>query len=95
MIFPTEFSDVMMQPMVERSANTPYAKMAQDLANAVEKNLADGSPPSVIADVISKAIKAKRPKTRYAAGKLARTALTMRSVLTDRMFDYAVVNMTS
>ena len=91
----TEFGDVMIQPMLDRSANGPYAKMAQDLANGVGKNFANGSPPEVIADVISKAIKAKRPKTRYAAGKLARTVLTMRSVLSDRMFDRAILNLTS
>jgi short-subunit dehydrogenase len=91
----TEFGDVMMQPLLERSENGPYAELAHNLATGTERNYADGSPPSVIAEVISKAVKANKPKTRYAAGRLARTILTMRKILPDRMFDRMVLNLAS
>ena len=41
----------------------------------------------MIADVIVKAVKARRPKTRYVAGKYARQLLTLRKLVSDRMFD--------
>ena len=46
-----------------------------------------GSSPQVIADVVSKAIKTKRPKTRYAAGQMAKPLMFMRKWFGDRMFD--------
>lgn len=46
-----------------------------------------GSSPSVITDVIVKAARARRPKTRYAAGFMARPALFLRRILPDRAFD--------
>jgi hypothetical protein len=47
----------------------------------------DGSPVGVIADVIVKSVQAKKPKTRYVAGKYARQLLTLRKLVSDRMFD--------
>jgi hypothetical protein len=46
----------------------------------------------VISKVISKAIRAKRPKTRYVAGKLAKPLLFVRKYLGDRIFDMAVMS---
>jgi NAD(P)-dependent dehydrogenase (short-subunit alcohol dehydrogenase family) len=46
------------------------------------------SPPSrIISDLIAKALKAKRPATRYHGGRLAGTLLLLRRVLPDRMVD--------
>jgi hypothetical protein len=43
--------------------------------------------PAVVARTIVQAVQAKRPKTRYVTGGLARTMLFMRRVLSDRAFD--------
>lgn len=43
--------------------------------------------PSVISDLILKALKARHPKTRYHAGLLATPLLCLRKLLSDRMFD--------
>lgn len=45
------------------------------------------SEPTVIAHTIVKAINATSPKTRYAAGKMARQSLLARKLLSDRAFD--------
>jgi short-subunit dehydrogenase len=86
----TEFGDVMLEPMLARSGEGPYSKIAQSMANATrssyEKKVAS-SPPSVIAKVISRAIEAKRPRTRYVAGKMAKPLMFMRKHLSDRAFD--------
>ena len=89
------FGDVMTGPMLEMSGDGPYGPMARSVSEGQKKfyNGSADSRPQVIADVIEKAIAAKRPKTRYAAGKMARTTLAMRRWLSDRMFDRAVAQM--
>ncbi len=44
-------------------------------------------PPGVITDLIVRALKAKRPRTRYHAGLMATPMLFLRRHLSDRMFD--------
>ncbi|MCB9081995.1 MAG: oxidoreductase [Lewinellaceae bacterium] len=88
----SEFGDVMLQPMMARSGNSPY----QHLARAVDRSVrntyekGDSSPAAVIARVISQAVKARRPKTRYAAGKYAKPLLFVRRYFSDRFFDWVV-----
>ncbi len=85
----TEFIDVMNQPMLDRSADGPYEAMAKALdkagKEAYEKK-GRHSGPEVIANTISKAIAASRPKTRYASGAMAGLLLFLRKWLSDRGF---------
>jgi short-subunit dehydrogenase len=86
----TEFGDVMLEPMLSRSGEGPYSHIAQSMANATRSSYEKkgaSSPPSVIANVISKAIEAKRPRTRYVAGKMAKPLMFIRKHLSDRAFD--------
>lgn len=93
-IINTEFGNVMTGPMMERSGNTAYA----NLANAVESSVQDsyekgnGSSPTVISDTVAKAVRAKKPKTRYAVGSMAKPLLFLRWLLSDRLFDKAVMS---
>ena len=91
----TEFGDVMIKPMLERSGNTAYSKLANQVADATENayEADNGSEPEVIADLIVKAIEAKKPKTRYVAGKLAKPSLFLRKWTSDRAFDWIVGRM--
>ena len=91
----TEFCDVMTDPMLARSKDGPYEAIAQGVArgNKTYYNDAPSNSPQVIADVILKAIKSKNPKTRYAAGKMAKTTLFMRRLLSDKAFDKALSQM--
>jgi short-subunit dehydrogenase len=90
----TEFGEVMSQPMLERSKGGPYERMSESMVGAAKAayERGDSSPPSVIANVISKAIGAKRPKTRYAAGKYAKPLICLRRWLSDRAFDRIVMS---
>lgn len=90
----TEFGDVMYQPMIDRSGKGPYKKLVQALAKATKESYDNNaaSPPSVIAKEISKAINANRPKTRYAAGKMAKPLLFIRRYFSDRIFDKAIMS---
>jgi len=91
----TEFGNVMLQPMIDRAKGTayeeqvlPFAKTSQE---AYEKP-GETSPPSRIAQEISKAIRAKTPKTRYAAGKMAKMLLRTRTFVSDRIFDRLILS---
>jgi NAD(P)-dependent dehydrogenase (short-subunit alcohol dehydrogenase family) len=86
-VIDTEFGAVLAGPMLERSGESAY----RDLAQAVAKSSMTGSPPREIAEVIAKAIKAKRPKTRYVAGKYARQLMLTRGLVSDRVFDRVVM----
>lgn len=91
----TEFVDVMDAPLLERSKGGPYEKMA-NMAVKSHKDIYDDSPsakPEVIAKIIAKAISASNPKTRYAAGKMAKMTLFMRRWLSDKMFDKIILSL--
>ena len=89
----TEFGDVVEGPLRERSGNGAYADLTNKLIKSMHSNYEEGagSPPSVIAKVITKAVKARRPKTRYAAGKMAKQILAARKILSDRAFDKLIM----
>jgi short-subunit dehydrogenase len=82
----TEFMDVMRGPLLERSGNGPYANLANALLNSEKELNAKMPDGNVIAQVISKAIAAVKPKTRYAKGYMARPLLFLRRWLSDRGF---------
>lgn len=90
----TEFGDVMMDPMIERSGNGPYEKMAKSVRASTDEmySKGQGTPPEAIAKVISKAIKAKKPKTRYVKGKFAKPMMFIRKWFGDRVFDKIVLS---
>ena len=93
-IITTEFGDVMVQPMVDRSAGGPYEKMAQAVARATRDSYENGgsSPASVITKLVSKAVNSPKPQTRYVAGKFAKPMLFLRRWLSDRMFDKVIMS---
>lgn len=90
----TGFSDVLAGPMGQHSADGPYREMVLAVANAAGGgNGLRYSPPAVIAETISRALKARQPRTRYAAGSMAKPLILARRLLSDRLFDWAVSRM--
>ena len=61
-----------------------YGEPVADSENSV---LSNQSEPIVIAKVINKAINARNPKTRYAAGAYSKMGIFLRRIMTDKMFD--------
>lgn len=93
-IIGTNFSNVLEDNLPEEIRTGPY----KDLVTALEESFAESykepdafSPPEVIADVVLKAIQAKKPKTRYPAGKIAKQVLFLRKWSSDRMFDRGIM----
>ena len=91
----TEWSDVMLDPMLKRSGQGPYRAMANGMAKAMRNSYGKAgaaSPPSVVADAILQAVRARRPKTRYVMGKMAKPLLFIRKYFSDRFFDMAIMS---
>jgi short-subunit dehydrogenase len=88
----TEFDDVMLEPMIERSGKGPYAELTKKVVKGVKTTYQSGkaSHPSVIANCISKAINSNRPKTRYRAGFMAKPAVFIRTFFGDRAWDWMI-----
>jgi NAD(P)-dependent dehydrogenase (short-subunit alcohol dehydrogenase family) len=95
-IIDTGFYDVVSGTIPAESQNGPYKEMVQALAGASNgESRMSSSPPSVIANTISRAIRASRPRTRYVAGALARPLILMRRWLGDRNYDRVLSMMMS
>ncbi len=81
----TEFEGVMTEPMKKISGEGPYKVFVDSLIR--EAGAFKFSKPEVISTEISKAVKAKKPKTRYVAGAMAKPLLFIRKWFSDRFFD--------
>lgn len=87
----TEFGDNLSKSLMKRSGNTAYASLAEKIKRMSESFDKDhSSSPDVVANVISKAIKAQKPNTRYHVGYMSSTGLFIRKWLSDRMFDKVI-----
>jgi short-subunit dehydrogenase len=93
-IIRTEFGDVLVGPMLDRSGGGAYADLARKLGDATRASYESGgsSPASLIATVIARSIRTRRPRTRYAAGKYAKPLIAVRKWLGDRVFDRVVTS---
>lgn len=85
----TEWSGIARASLLHHSGRTAYAGQAAAHARMLAGSDASplASPPEVVAATIGKALRARRPRTRYATGGGARTILALRRVLGDRGFD--------
>ena len=91
----TEWGNVMLDPMLKRSGHGPYQVLAQAMAKAMRSSYGkagSASPPSVVADAILQAVRARRPKTSYVMGKLAKPLRFVRTYFGDRVFDMAIMS---
>ena len=92
----TNASNAFTKPMLEQSGRGAYGDIAHALAKT-SRNTYDApnirSSPAIVAETISKAIKAKRPATRYMVGKLAAPMILMRTRLGDRVYDWLLSRM--
>ncbi|MFL5907163.1 MAG: SDR family NAD(P)-dependent oxidoreductase, partial [Solirubrobacterales bacterium] len=88
----TEFGETAAGSLDEVQEHGPYSKFNADVAtvtaNAYTGSMARfGAGPEAVADKIAKALKARRPGTRYTVTPSASVMLGMRRLMTDRMWD--------
>jgi NAD(P)-dependent dehydrogenase (short-subunit alcohol dehydrogenase family) len=85
----TEWPGIAAEKVRAVSGTGPYAPQGNALADTIasESTRRRSSPPELIAKTIGKAVTARRPKTRYAAGYGAKPMIFLHDVLPDRAFD--------
>ncbi|MBB1525467.1 oxidoreductase [Pectobacterium carotovorum subsp. carotovorum] len=85
----TEWADIAAAKLLDVSGHGAYAKQAEAMADSMvgESSRKRQSSPQVIADTITQAVSARRPKTRYAVGFGAKPMICLRRLLSDRLFD--------
>lgn len=90
----TAFGDVVADNLLKRSGSGAYAKLKQVVVKTTKEayGRGRGTSPSVIARVVSKAVKAKRPNPRYVAGKYASPMINIRKWFGDRVFDRVIMS---
>ncbi len=93
-IISTEFGDEMIETLLKISGEGPYARLVKAFARESRKSYQEGggSPPELIARVISKAVRARRPRIRYATGKYARLMIFLRKWMGARVFDKIILS---
>ncbi|KAI2499510.1 NAD(P)H-binding protein [Fragilaria crotonensis] len=79
----TDFYGSMAPALIEQSTGTAYETMAKGYV----KLLSNGSHPSVVSDMISNAVLAKRPKTRYVGGANTQPIMFFRRFVGDYVTD--------
>ena len=74
------------------ASGSAYADQIRAVAGTMrsESNQRRYSPPEVIARAIGRIVTARRPRTRYAVGFMARPLIAARRILTDRAFDQLI-----
>lgn len=91
----TEWNTIARENLVKVSGNTDYKNLAMKHVKMMERTDGSsiGSHPIKIAKIIERAVLARNPKTRYAAGGGAKPILFLRRILSDRMFDRMMLSM--
>ncbi len=95
-IIATDFGNIVYKSLLEISGNGAYSALANAMAKSTmdsytKKNAA--SPPSIVANVILKAILSNKPATRYRLGKFAKLLVWMRIYMGDRIFDKIIMRL--
>ena len=91
----TEFDSVMASLIKKYSKNSPYSALMKKLSLMTQNmyKLKQAAPPSTISALVLKAAQARRPKTRYAGGGMAKTSLWGRRLLPTRLLDKILLKM--
>ncbi len=85
----TAWGGIAADSLLAASGDGAYSAQARAVARVLDRSLgsATGTPPEVVAELIGRAVTARRPKPRYAVGRGARTTILARRLLPDRVFD--------
>jgi NAD(P)-dependent dehydrogenase (short-subunit alcohol dehydrogenase family) len=71
-------------------ASRRYAKLIPAVTRVVERLDREGLPPEAVAEVVGRAVTARRPRARYVVGRDAKVQAVAARLLPDRVFDAVV-----
>ncbi len=85
----TPWGTISAENLRKTSGSGAYAEKANKTADGMTEMYTSGklSEPAVVSKAILRAVTARRPKTRYAVGFMAKPAIFMRGLFSDRVFD--------
>jgi short-subunit dehydrogenase len=85
----SEWADISAEHIEKYSGNTAYASMAHGYVKTMKKNYEGNnlSSPEEIANLVLKASSAKKSKTRYLYGFMAKPMVRMKGIIGDRGYD--------
>ena len=82
-----EWNRIAQEMLIAISDDGVYGAFARRHAKALGAADSFGSSPEAVAETIARSIRARRPRSHYAVGGMARLMLLARRLLSDRMFD--------
>lgn len=88
----SEWAGVAMDNLIKTSGQNFYQSMAHKFVKLADVSEPKAAEPIVIAELMLKAIQAKKPKIRYTGGYMASPVLLLRKLLPDRIFDQIVMS---
>ncbi|MBL0725665.1 MAG: SDR family NAD(P)-dependent oxidoreductase [Alphaproteobacteria bacterium] len=86
-VIKTELISTACNNLAANSKESAYSKLIDAMIKLMKKSDASAPSPSIITKLVIKAIRAKKPKTRYSAGKYATISLLSRRFFSDRAID--------
>lgn len=86
----SEWAEIAFNEVTEKSKGSPYEELTSKTATQLAKAFTKNSPPSVISNLILKAITSKHPKARYSGGNMAKLVLISKWLLPDRVYDWII-----
>lgn len=87
----SEWGGIAFDSLVKVSGDKAYKETVNKLSKAFRSTEEKNPGPELIAGLIKTAIEAKNPKTRYVAGYMAKPAIFMRNILSDKMMDKMIM----
>lgn len=90
-VIDTSWNTIARENLLKISGSSAYKTLATKHVNLLKNAGEKGSKPIVIAKTIVRASTAKHPKTRYVTGSGAKLILCLRNLLSDKMFDRAML----
>ncbi|MGM0930390.1 MAG: oxidoreductase [Actinomycetota bacterium] len=85
----TEWSSIAVNSLLQSSEGTAYEQQAESVARTVSAAYSEqtGTRPEVVGRRIARVAGARRTRSRYPVGRGARTIMSARRLLPDRVFD--------
>ncbi|WP_019505401.1 oxidoreductase [Pleurocapsa sp. PCC 7319] len=88
----TEFNDIAAERVNKASSIDAYQSWTEAWIKVLNSSNQTGAEPEVIAEAITKAVKTKNPRSRYAAPFESKFFLFLKWLLSDRLFDRVVLS---
>ncbi|WP_221393656.1 oxidoreductase [Dyadobacter sp. NIV53] len=88
----SEWGDIAVESLMRVSGQTAYRELVAAVQKSFTQMAGNVPGPIVIAKLIKESIEAKKPKTRYVGGYMAKPMLFLRKILSDKMLERIIMS---